>query len=115
MGSSTGPTTGLFFEYRAAVSLKDDKHLQSAVSKEYVFYSRNLDSSTSFSFCAKGDSGSAVFDGAGRIVGLFFTGTMLNNAAERGTAGYVTPIEYVFQDIKDFSKGRITDIRIAQV
>jgi hypothetical protein len=53
-----------------------------------------------------------VFDEGGRAVGLVFRGLMAQQAANSYT--FITPIEDVFADIRAFSKGGITDIRIAE-
>ena len=76
---------------------------------EWIFQS---DLATEGKFCAPGDSGSVVWDIRGCVVGLIFRGIRVTNSDDEGF-GYVTPIEDVFKDIKDFSKGQITDIRVA--
>ncbi|KAG8666516.1 hypothetical protein FPOAC2_11630 [Fusarium poae] len=106
LGATTGAAVGVFHEIKMDVQLKDDKHLGAWVSSEYVFQPR------SGRFAAPGDSGSAVYDDQGCIVGLLFTGQTPNNGPESGI-GYVTPIEYVFEDIMNTFKGEITDIRVA--
>ncbi|KAF5968509.1 hypothetical protein FCOIX_11358 [Fusarium coicis] len=65
-------------------------------------------------FWAPGDSGSVVFDERAGIVGLMIRGHQNNNSYNHGY-GYVTPIEYVFKDIKDLLKGHVLDIRIAEL
>lgn len=113
VGATTGTTTAEFHVAQDAVILKDDKHLKVPVSKELAFGpSKHSANRGERKFCAHGDSGSVVFDDEGGIIGLLFRGHKNNNSFDEGY-GYVTPIEHVFQDIKDFSKGQITDIRIA--
>ncbi|GKU08174.1 unnamed protein product, partial [Fusarium langsethiae] len=107
LGATTGATAGTFHEVKMDVQLKDDRHLKRPVSSEYVFQPRGRPR-----FAARGDSGSAVYDDQGCIVGLLFTGQVPINGPDSGV-GYVTPIEYVFKDIMDTFKGEITDIRVA--
>ncbi|KAK3364776.1 hypothetical protein B0T24DRAFT_537214 [Lasiosphaeria ovina] len=61
-------------------------------------------------FGDRGDSGAMVWDAQGRVVGMLFTGQQPHGTEE----GYslVTPIEDIFEDIKDKSGGNILDIRI---
>lgn len=51
-----------------------------------------------------------MYNGSGQVVGLLFTG-MKPQGADRGHM-LVTPIKDILDDIKAFSKGGITDIRI---
>jgi hypothetical protein len=112
VGTTTGPTTATYHRKKAACGLTDDSYLSDAMEKykstEYIFQSH-----AGVKFCARGDSGSAVWDQDGGIVGILFRGHSINKSFDAGY-GYVTPIESVFEDIKKFSKGGITDIRIAR-
>ncbi|KAG5743747.1 hypothetical protein H9Q70_013539 [Fusarium xylarioides] len=117
VGSTTGPSVGKFWGVKDKVKLQEDKYLGKGnrlETKELIFAGDAfIARDKSSKFCAKGDSGSAVFDELGGIVGLVFRGHKHNNSYNDGY-GYVTPIEHVFEDIVDFSKGHITDIRIAE-
>jgi hypothetical protein len=113
-GASTGPTSGRFSRLKTDVTLKDDAHLEAVMgtdkyhSREFLFVG-----CPGTEWLAKtGDSGSVVFNEEGRAVGLLFRG----HKAQQGpdTWAYITPIQDIFADIKDFSKGGITDIRIAE-
>jgi hypothetical protein len=111
----TGARSGVFHRFKAdACSISEDKYLGLKKSSQYVCIGKSLGRLvyTDSRFVDKGDSGCAVFDRQGRAVGLLFTGLQ----PQRGLEGYayVTPIEDVFEDIKKFAKGGITDIRIAE-
>jgi hypothetical protein len=113
-GASTGLTAGNFSQIRSKVTLGDDAHLEAIMGTD-KYHSDELQciGSPSTEWLAQnGDSGSIVFDSKGRAVGLLFRGHIALQAAN--SWAYITPIEDVFADIKDFSKGGITDIRIAE-
>lgn len=112
-GTITGGRSGYFSRFKANVfSTKEDKYLHTRKSSEYVCLGKPvLKEPTDTRFADSGDSGSVVFDTEGRIVGLLFTG-LRPQQNEEGYS-YVTPIEDVFEDIKAYSRGEITDIRIA--
>ena len=118
VGTSTGPTAGLFSELKSKVSCVEDAHvLPYMVSKHRPYLSDEFlylgfPDPAEFWLAKKGDSGSVVFDGDGAAVGLLFRGHMAQQAM--GSYAYITPIEDVFEDIKAFSKKQITDIRIAE-
>lgn len=110
-GSSTGPTIGVFSKVKSSVAIKDDAHLAGA--KDYR--------SEEFAYIAgpqverladNGDSGSVVYDKEGKAVGLLFRGHKSHNVVNQHA--YITPIEDIFEDIKKFSSGQVTDIRIAE-
>ncbi|KAF5990159.1 hypothetical protein FBULB1_206 [Fusarium bulbicola] len=110
-GTTTKGTTGDYSHDEEDVRLADDNHLDKAIrsiTTEVVIRPGGPGK-----FCSHGDSGSAVFDSEGGIVGLFFRGHTPEGTLDTGH-GYATPIELVFQDIKDFSEQGVTDIRIAQ-
>ncbi|KAH7159101.1 hypothetical protein DER46DRAFT_379850 [Fusarium sp. MPI-SDFR-AT-0072] len=111
MGCTTGATTGEHHWEKQTVTMDHDKHLGDArlVTKELVFGPR-YDVDPRIKLCAHGDSGSVLFDKDGGIVALLFRGHKHNDSYDDGY-GYVTPIEYVFDDIKGFAD--ITNIRIA--
>lgn len=112
VGATTGPTTATYNNHTVECRLSDDSYLKNDIknylSTEYIFQSHD-----GVKFCAPGDSGSAVWDENGGIVGLFFRGHSINKSFDDGF-GLVTPIELVFEDIKQFSKGTITEIRVAK-
>jgi hypothetical protein len=112
VGCTTGATTGEYEWEKQTVAMDYDQHLGDArlVTRELVFESRN-DVDSSLKLCAHGDSGSVLFDKDGGIVALLFRGHKHNDSYDDGY-GYVTPIEHVFNDIKDFAD--ITNIRVAQ-
>ncbi|KAM0274004.1 hypothetical protein ACHAPA_000952 [Fusarium lateritium] len=101
LGTTTGATCGQFHEFKSSVNLLADRHLGTIISDEYVFQ-----------YARPGDSGSVVFDDFGGVIGLLFGGLRPHNSAKECV--YVTPIEHVFKHIKESSKGKITNIRIAQ-
>ncbi len=107
-GSSTGPTVGVFSRIKSDVTIKDDAHLALPVSEEFVY----IGEPETERLANSGDSGSVVFDKQGRAVGLLFRGHKAPSALNQ--FAYITPIEDVFEDIKRFSDGQVTDIRIAE-
>ncbi|KAM0243127.1 hypothetical protein ACHAP5_006917 [Fusarium lateritium] len=110
LGTTTGATCGQFHEFKSSVSLLADRHLGTIISDEYVFqYGASKPGEL---FAGPGDSGSVVFDDFGGVIGLLFGGLRPNNSARECV--YVTPIEHVFKHIKESSKGKITNIRVAQ-
>ncbi|KAM0339926.1 hypothetical protein ACHAPU_010759 [Fusarium lateritium] len=113
VGARTGLTMGKFSEFKSMVRIIDDKHLAAPVSDEYTFFHERPFTQTMFS--SNGDSGAIIYDENGCIVGLAFTGCNPSQANSFIGFSYVTPIEYVFSDIKAQSNGEIVAIRIAQV
>ncbi|KAM0386742.1 hypothetical protein ACHAPY_001310 [Fusarium culmorum] len=115
VGANTGPTIGRYHSNRVDCTMAEDRHLESKMSDyattEYIYQPGYFAGTRKF--CARGDSGSVVFDENGGIVGLFFRGHRPNNSLDGGF-GLVTPIEHVFKDIIDFSNGGITEIRVAK-
>ena len=61
-------------------------------------------------FGNRGDSGAVVWDEKGGVVGLLFTGQQPHGCNQEYSL--VTPIEGVFESIKEGSQGNILDIRI---
>ncbi|KAK4455299.1 hypothetical protein QBC34DRAFT_432654 [Podospora aff. communis PSN243] len=120
VGTSTGPTAGMYNEAKAKVHLPDDAHVQpymgfkyrSHFSDEFLYTGLPIPARDKW-LAKSGDSGSVVFDKDGAAVGLVFRGPHVAQKASSSWA-YVTPIEDIFADIKAFSKGGITDIRIAE-
>ncbi len=116
VGATSGPTAGLFNGLRT-VCYTEAKYMtpKRPPSLELSFigveaYNRPKD----IIFAASGDSGAVVFDETGRAVGLLFSGQTPQQCRDNIGHALVTPIEDVLEDIKQFSKGQITDIRIAK-
>ncbi|KAM0562359.1 hypothetical protein ACHAPJ_002048 [Fusarium lateritium] len=111
VGTTTEATAGYFHKYKPFVRLTDEAYMGLGPSKEYVFQAyKSMGPKGNDSFSLPGDSGSVVFDHKGGVVGLLFSGQTPNNT--RLGYSFVTPIEHVFDDIKAWSKGEITDIRV---
>ncbi|KAF5613038.1 hypothetical protein F25303_14296 [Fusarium sp. NRRL 25303] len=110
-GTVTRGTIGDIIGEEQDVKLIDDEHL--GVNARNTSAELIIKPGFPGKFCSHGDSGSAVFDSDGGIVGLFFSGHKIEGSFDQGF-GYATPIELVFQDIIEFSEHAITDIRIAQ-
>jgi len=112
VGAGSGPTSGAFSKVRVGVDFKEGAHLEAVMgrekSREFIF----IEDPASARFSHRGDSGSVVFDEEGRAAGLLLRGHKPLGAVNQCL--YITPIEDVFDDIKTFSKGGITDIRIAE-
>lgn len=118
LGTTTGVSVGKYQETKGDVTLSEDQHVaMPKLSEEFAYIqggevgeeARVIDQV----FSAAGDSGSVVWDKKGRAVGLVFRGQKPTGVlATRLT--YVTPIHDVLEDIKAFSNGGITDIRIAE-
>jgi len=117
-GASTTCTMGYLSKIKTDCVISEEKYM----SKGDSVPRRSLSSLRSREFVVKaevrragrfgnrGDSGAIVWDAQGRAVGVLFTGQQPQGTEE----GYclVTPIEDVFEDIKDRSRGNILDIRI---
>ncbi|KAF7548013.1 hypothetical protein G7Z17_g7349 [Cylindrodendrum hubeiense] len=110
VGSSTGNSSGYSHEYKTDCTLSHDKYIKRGVSSEFAVIGARANRATEQRFADRGDSGAVVFDEEGNVVGLLFGGQQ----PQGNDTGYglVTPIEDVFQDIKDRSKDDITHIRI---
>ncbi|KAK3353818.1 hypothetical protein B0T25DRAFT_221366 [Lasiosphaeria hispida] len=117
-GASTTCTKGVFSEVKTECTISEERYMLEAdhvplrikadlKSKEFAFISPDGLEGT---FGDRGDSGAVVWDECGRVMGLLFTGQQPQGSSK----GYslVTPIEDVFQDIRDASGGDILDIRI---
>ncbi|WXC67436.1 hypothetical protein SNK03_013229 [Fusarium graminearum] len=118
VGGTTGLTIGKYHRTKSSCTMAEDAHVKRFMAKdyestEYVVQPVLMDSDGQLKFCAHGDSGSVVFDRDGGVLGLFFRGSKPRNSADAGY-GLVTPIELVFKDIIAFSKGGITEIRVAE-
>ncbi|KAF4345316.1 hypothetical protein FBEOM_720 [Fusarium beomiforme] len=96
-GSRTGVTKGSFYDLKASCQLKDDDHVSPRPSNEFIFMS----DSAKDVFAAPGDSGSIAYDSTGAVLGLLHRGHQPNGTNDEPYA-YVTPIELIFKDIKEF-------------
>ncbi|EKJ67401.1 hypothetical protein FPSE_12423 [Fusarium pseudograminearum CS3096] len=112
LSAANGPTVGTYCRNRIACAVAEDKHLRDGASEtaEYIY---QPDSGCMHgTYCAKGDSGSVVFDKNGKVIGLYSAGIKIRQSFGNEGFGIVTPIEHIFQDIKDFL-GDVTAIRVA--
>ena len=114
-GSSTGPTVGVFSVVKSEVAMTDDAHLGNVanytrLSQEFVYIGEPT--ADDLAHNVHGDSGSVVFNEEGRAVGLLLRGQKAHSTINRWA--YVTPMEDIFADIKEFFQGQATDIRIAE-
>ncbi|KAF5703945.1 hypothetical protein FMUND_12789 [Fusarium mundagurra] len=114
IGTSSGPTVGSLLCTNNLVTIRDDQYMNPSPTEEMAFAPNHYAYASERGFCTPGDSGSVVFDERAGIVGLVIGGHQNNNSYNHGY-GYVTPIEYVFKDIKNFLKGHVLDIRIAEL
>lgn len=105
VGAVTGPTVGVYREFRAMTKYANDKHLNVPPSMERVFYGQD-----GKHFGLLGDSGAAVYNQNGLFVGILFTG-LVPRQTDKENNTYVTPIEYVLEDIKAFTG--VASIRLA--
>lgn len=123
VGASSGPTHGVYNEYKVECTIEDDAHVKtiridgravtvSKYSEQFVIIGGDQsEGGVSDRFCGPGDSGAVVFNERGEAVGLLFSGQQPGQT--RAGYGLVTPIEDVFADIKTCAKGQVEDIRIA--
>ncbi|KAF5681394.1 hypothetical protein FDENT_8165 [Fusarium denticulatum] len=114
IGASGGLTIGSLLCTNNLVTIRDDQYMKPSPTEEMAFEPKRYTYASERGFCAPGDSGSVVFDESGGIVGLVIGGHRNNNSGNDGY-GYVTPIEYIFKDIKDLLKEHVLDIRIAEL
>ncbi|KAH6856011.1 hypothetical protein B0I37DRAFT_442755 [Chaetomium sp. MPI-CAGE-AT-0009] len=112
-GASTKCTVGKFEEIKADCNIREENYMlgrsgKDRKSTEYMFFPLGSDTP----FGNRGDSGSVVWDENGGVMGLLFTGQQPQGSKQ----GYclVTPIEDVFDSIKEMSEGKILDIRILE-
>jgi hypothetical protein len=112
-GASTKSTIGKFEEIKPDCTIIEEKYMPGRKagdrrSTEYMFFPL-----CNRPFGNRGDSGSVVWDEDGGVMGLLFTGQQPHGSNH----GYslVTPIEDVFESIKDASRGNILDIRVLEL
>ncbi|KAL2677122.1 hypothetical protein Neosp_010890 [[Neocosmospora] mangrovei] len=122
VGATSGPSQGVYTEYRVKCTLKDDTHVRairiygrtvtvSKYSEQFVIVGNNRPGELECRFCEPEDSGAVVFNTRGEAVGLLFSGQTPDQT--RVGYGLVTTIEEVFADIKACANDQIEDIRIA--
>ena len=113
VGARTGATAGCISHYQSRVRLKQDSYMNATFSDEWVYIGHpNLPGIDFRPFGNHGDSGAVVYNSQGEVLGQLFAGQKPQQTYPEGLA-YVTRIEDLFKDIKDFSEGQITGIRIA--
>ncbi|CVL03464.1 uncharacterized protein FMAN_15181 [Fusarium mangiferae] len=103
-GTVTQATIGDIFGEKQDVRLIDDEHLGDDLQNKSTELIIRPELPGKFRF--HGDSGSAVVDRKGGIVGLVFRGHKHN--------GTLKLIQLVFWDTNNYSDHSITDIRVAQ-
>ena len=135
VGTTTGVSVGIYSETKGDIKLSEDEEpevveqgkfkvkitqdqhvAEPSLSEEFAYIqggqlgegAKLIDQL----FSAPGDSGSVAWDKKGRALGLVFRGQKPTGVLKTKLS-YVTPIHDVFEDIKAFSEGGITDIRIA--
>ncbi|KAF4595373.1 Peptidase cysteine/serine, trypsin-like protein [Ophiocordyceps camponoti-floridani] len=106
VGTVTGATEGAFSKFKTSLGSDFCAHLPDRRSEECTMIGNNQD------FGKPGDSGSIVFTGSGEAVGLLWGGKAVNQSTQPFTL--VTPLDDVFQHIKEYSGGAVEDIRISQ-
>jgi hypothetical protein len=94
-GRTTGLTVGRATTF-VSYTRKYVSDNNTAVSKELMILSFDQSSGV---FSAKGDSGSVVVDGAGRVVGILTGGS---GATDSTDVTYVTPISFVMEIIRRY-------------
>lgn len=110
VGASTKCTIGALNAIKTDCIMREEKYMpgrskEDLMSSEYIFiHPRDM------VFANVGDSGAVVWDEDGGVVGLLFRGQQ-PHGTKRGY-GMVTPIEDVFESIKEMSMGHIVDVRI---
>ncbi|KAK4152571.1 hypothetical protein C8A00DRAFT_44382 [Chaetomidium leptoderma] len=112
VGASTRHTIGEFNRMKSDLTIAEDKHV-TGISEEFAFVASATTDDGDGRFATIGDSGSVVWNKEGQAVGLLLRGQKPQQSGDTSLV-YVTPIEDVFADIKAFSKGEITEIRIAK-
>jgi len=112
VGASTRFTIGSFNCIKSDILITEAKHVTGR-SEEFVFVASVAGDNWDCRLATLGDSGSVVWDKEGQAVGLLFRGQQPQQTQGHPLA-YVTPIEDVFADIKEFSNGKIHEIRIAE-
>ena len=107
-GARTGCSVGVFHKFKSMVWSGNEKNMNLEPSEEYtvISYGRGDDDN----FTCYGNTGAAVWNASGEVLGLFSLSKPPNLACGQGYA-LITPIEDVLADIKAFSGREITGIR----
>lgn len=114
-GVATQGTSGKFNAYNSKIMLKDWKYMLEEDPVTYPLCNDAMLAPLPFiqMFGSHGDSGSVVYDSKGRGAGLLFSGTQLQAGHVHFT--YVSPLELIFEDIRQFLSPKVTGIRIARL
>ncbi|MCJ1397656.1 hypothetical protein MMC11_000852 [Xylographa trunciseda] len=109
VGGRTGPTRGAFSEIRSSVSMKWDSFMGIKTrSREYVYIGKPGVDTSLFNrgpgraFGLPGDSGSFVFLGDGRLMGLLWGGPTSKNI-DNNILIYFTDAQDVLDDVYNFT------------
>ncbi|KAK0648469.1 hypothetical protein B0T16DRAFT_455946 [Cercophora newfieldiana] len=102
-GGVSGVSVGKSYRAKADIKLLDDGQ---PMSEEYVFVLQE-------SQYHDGDGGSVVVDEDATVIGMLF-GYRRDPQGGGTSFACITPMQDVFDDIKTFSDGFVTDIRIAE-
>ncbi|CAG1967392.1 unnamed protein product [Fusarium graminearum] len=102
LSAANGPTVGIYHRNRIACAMAEDKHLRDGDSETAEYIYQPDSGCMQRTYCAKGDSGSVVFDIDGKVIWLYSAGIKIRQSFGNEGFGMVTPIEHIFQDIKDF-------------
>lgn len=109
MGAITGPTFGVYDGFRVHHGLAGhSKYLELPASNEHKFVPSAGPRSN---LAGPGDSGAVAYDRDGHAMALIFRGIEAAGTKAQGFT-IVTPIEDVFNDIKDLTGA--VDVRVAQ-
>lgn len=99
-GAGTGCTSGTYQRLKAGVVLRHDKYTRTT-SDEYLFVPHPEPfGSTMCAIADHGDSGAAVWNALGELLGSF-TGQSPQGSEKRGYS-FVTPIDDVYADTEKF-------------
>lgn len=105
VGAMSGKTAGLVSNYKSDVRMWAEAGDFERSTECCVITGSEQD------MAQRGDSGSVAYNTRGELVGLVFSGPSHPTCATR--YAFVTPIEDIFEHVKQLSKGQITDIRVA--
>ncbi|KAK5996842.1 hypothetical protein PT974_02187 [Cladobotryum mycophilum] len=104
-GAATGFTYGMTNEVKATVRMTTDAGVEMSGWEWIVVPPRRGQPSVP-QFCDVGDSGSAVFNFAGQIIGIVESGNVSSSgpgAIETADLGFVVPIEFIMDDIRQMT------------
>lgn len=108
MGAKSGPTTAVYSEFRGCLGISEAIYVANnrKTDEHYFIPSQPRRSRTEVNLAVGGDSGAVVYNDEGKVVGLLFRGLAPQQISEYSDSfpyTYVTPIEDVFADIKEFT------------